>query len=96
MREQSPELKEAYATLDAAVREVIRLEGWEGLVTDWVVVAANQYFDDDGRSMTDVGHILPDGGNSIPHYRILGLLDYAATASRSAIGYVPDDDDEEG
>jgi hypothetical protein len=95
MREQSPELKEAYTALDETIREVIRLEGWEGLVTDWVVVAANQYFDDDGRSMTDVGHVLPDGGNSIPHYRILGLLDYAATGYRSGIGFVADDDEED-
>lgn len=95
MSEKSPELEKAYTALDAAIRDVIRLSAWEGLVTDWVVVAANQYIDDDGRNMTDVGHLLPDGGNTIPHYRVLGLLDYAATAARSVIGYVPDNDDED-
>lgn len=93
MKDRSPELKAAYEALDTAIRDVTRLEEWEGLVTDWVVVAANQYFGDDGRGMTDVGHLLPDGGDTIPHYRVLGLLDFAATATRSVIGYIPDDED---
>lgn len=94
MSGQSPEVKAAYEALDAAIRDVVRLEEWEGLVTDRVVVAANQFFDNDGRGMTDVGQLLPDGGNTIPHYRVLGLLDYAATAFRSEIGYVPDKDED--
>ncbi|MEV4975518.1 hypothetical protein [Streptomyces scopuliridis] len=82
-------LKEAYEYLDQAIRSVIRLEEWEGLVTDWVVIAANQYFTDDGRSMTGVGQILPDGGNSVPDYRVIGLLDVALAARRS--GYTSED-----
>jgi len=95
MKKKSPDLEQAYTTLDTAIRDVIRLEGWEGLVTDWVVVAANQYVDDAGRNMTDVGNVLPDGGDFIPAYRVLGLLDYAATAYRSAVGYASDPDDED-
>jgi hypothetical protein len=94
--EQSPELKAAYASLDEAIRTVVRLEEWtEGLVTDWVVMVANQYIDNDGRNVTQVGNLLPDGGNTIPHYRILGLLDYGATAARSAIAYATEDDEED-
>ncbi|MEU8101750.1 hypothetical protein [Streptomyces rubiginosohelvolus] len=89
-----PELKEAYERLDQAIRDVTRLNEWEGLVTDWVVIAANQYYADSGRSMTGVGQILPDGGDSVPDYRVIGLLDVALTARRA--GYAPEgsEDDE--
>lgn len=86
------QMKEAYERLDQAIRDVTRLDGWEGLVTDWVVIAANQYFADNGRSMTGVGQILPDGGDTVPDYRIIGLLDVALTARRA--GYGPEDTEE--
>lgn len=93
MTTPTAELKEARGRLDQAIRDVIRLEEWEGLVTDWVVIAANQYFDDDGRSMTAVGQLLPDGGDSVPDYRVIGLLDVALTARRA--GYAPEEDEDD-
>lgn len=93
MTAPTAELKEARGRLDQAIRDVIRLEEWEGLVTDWVVIAANQYFDDDGRSMTAVGQLLPDGGDSVPDYRVIGLLDVALTARRAE--YAPEEDEDD-
>ena len=94
MTDQEHDLKEAYERLEQAIRDVARLEEWEGLITDWVVIAANQYFADNGRSMTAVGQLLPDGGDSIPDYRVIGLLDVALAARRA--GYAPEgyEDDE--
>lgn len=86
-------LKEARERLDEAIRDVTRLEDWEGLVTDWVVIVANQYFADDGRSMTGVGQLLPDGGDSVPDYRVIGLLDVALTARRA--GYAPEESEDD-
>jgi hypothetical protein len=80
---------DAYKRLDEALREVCRLDGWEGLLTDWVVVAACQSFDANGHSITDVGQVLPGGGGDIPNYRIQGLLDYALTGYRAQVGYLP-------
>jgi len=91
---QSPELKDAYERLDEIIREVVRLEEWDGLVTDWVVVAANQYFADDGRSMTSVGQLLPGGGDSVPVYRVMGLLDFAHSAYQTSVT-TPDDGGDE-
>ncbi|MFJ1827352.1 hypothetical protein [Streptomyces sp. NPDC088178] len=87
----SPEhdLKEAYERLEQAIRDVTHLEGWKGLVTDWVVVAADQYFADNGRTMTAVGWLLPEGGDRVPHYRLVGLLDVALTACRA--GHAPEE-----
>lgn len=87
------DLREAYERLEQAIRDVTRLEEWEGLVTDWVVIAANQYFADNGRSMTGIGQILPDGGDSVPDYRVVGLLDVALTARRA--GYAPEGSEED-
>lgn len=93
MKEQSLKLKEAYERLDRTIRDVCRLEEWDGLVTDWVVVAANQYFDDNGRSMTAVGQLLPDGGDTVPTYRVMGLLDFAHSAYQTSVT-TPDDGDD--
>lgn len=90
MTGQSPELKDAYERLDQAIREVTRLEEWDGLVTDWVVVAANQYFGDDGHGMTSVGQLLPNGGDTVPVYRVMGLLDFAHSAYKNSVA-TPDD-----
>jgi hypothetical protein len=93
MTAPTPELKQAYERLDEAIRDVTRLEEWDGLVTDWVVITATQYFADTGRSMTSVGQLLPNGGDSIADYRVIGLLDVALTARRS--GYAPEESEDD-
>jgi hypothetical protein len=93
MTAPTPDLKEAYERLDQAIRDVTRLEEWQGLVTDWVVIAANQYFADNGQGMTSVGQLLPDGGDSVPDYRVIGLLDVALTARRA--GYAPEESEDD-
>lgn len=75
----------AYCRLDEALREVLAVEEYEGLLTDWVVVVACQRIEPDGQGVTQVGTVLPDGGNSLPYHRMMGLLDYALTRCRSEI-----------
>ncbi|MGW5689789.1 hypothetical protein ACWEWX_02160 [Streptomyces asiaticus] len=94
MTDQSAQLKAAYERLDECVREITRLEEWDGLVTDWVVLAASQYYSSDGRLMSDVGQILPDGGTTVPVYRIVGLLQYALMAYATSVA-APLEDDED-
>ena len=81
----SSELKAAYQRLEAAIDEVTRLEGFEGVLVEWVMVAASQRYDGDGDGITQVGVLLPDGGGQVPYHRIMGLLDYALTRQRAEI-----------
>ncbi|MFJ3278486.1 hypothetical protein [Streptomyces halstedii] len=75
--------KAAYQRLEAAVEEVCRLEGYEGVLTEWVVIAASQRFDEDGDGITQVGTLLPGGGGAIPHHRVMGLLDFIQARMRA-------------
>ncbi|MEU6520450.1 hypothetical protein ACFYOF_06170 [Streptomyces sp. NPDC007148] len=81
----SPELKAAYARLAGAIEETARLEGAEGVLTEWVVVFATQGYDDDGDGVTQIGTALPDGGGHVPYHRLMGLLDYALTRCRAVV-----------
>jgi hypothetical protein len=53
-------------------------EAW--LLSEYVVLTAQQRFDDNGDSVTAVGTILRDG--DVPLHRALGLVDYVATRLR--------------
>ncbi|WP_405461704.1 hypothetical protein OG786_29550 [Streptomyces sp. NBC_00101] len=75
----------AYRQLEAAVEEVCRLEGYEGVLTEWVVIAASQRFDEDGDGITQVGYLLPSGGGAVPHHRVMGLLDYVQARMRAEV-----------
>ncbi|MFJ3083021.1 hypothetical protein ACIPJG_25155 [Streptomyces halstedii] len=77
------EEKAAYQRLEAAVEEVCRLEGYQGVLTEWVVIAASQRFDEDGDGITQVGTLLPGGGGAIPHHRVMGLLDFIQARMRA-------------
>lgn len=79
------ELATAYEELEQAIRKVAALEGWQGLITDWAVIAAEQQLDDEGGDVTAVSRILPEGGKRVPYYRVMGLLDYALTGMRNEI-----------
>jgi hypothetical protein len=81
----SDEKKAAYRKLEEAIHEVARVEGFEGVLVEWVVVAASQRYDEDGGGITQVGTMLPDGGGAVPYHRLMGLLDYALTRCRKVV-----------
>jgi hypothetical protein len=82
---EDPELKAAYRQLEAAIQGVALLEGFQGVLTEWVLVVASQRYDADGDGITQVGTLVPDGGGHVPYHRVIGLLDYALTRSRAEI-----------
>ena len=69
--------------LENAIRAKLATLDGSGILTDWLVIAAQQDFDDEGKPTTSVGLLLPT--DSFPYYRILGLLDYAAVRYRSEL-----------
>jgi hypothetical protein len=85
MADQSSEEKAAYARLEEAIKEVGRLEGSDGVLTEWAVLATVQRYDGDGDGITQVLMLLPDGGGQTPHHRIMGLLDFQLTRMRAEI-----------
>lgn len=76
---------EAYERLARAVDDVNRLAGGKGVLTEWVVVTSTQRFEADGAAVVQVGTLMPDGGNSVPYHRLMGLLDYALTRARAEV-----------
>lgn len=67
--------EEAIANLNQALEDYYTAAGWnEGLITDSVIVSAQQIFTESGHSRTQA-YVLPLG--PIPPYRIVGLLAYA-------------------
>ena len=83
MSEPSVELKAAYQRLEAAIEDVLRLEGSDGVLTEWVLVASRQRYDHEGAS-TQVATVVPIGGG-VPYHRLMGLLDYALTRARADV-----------
>lgn len=76
--------KDATTQLEDAIRaKLATYDTGGGILTDWIVIAAQQGFDEDGDATTSVGLLLPN--DSFPMYRILGLLDYAATVERAHV-----------
>jgi hypothetical protein len=80
------EEKAAYARLDEALAEVARLEGADGVLTEWIVVYSAQHYDEDGDAVAQVGTMVPGGGGHTPFHRLMGLLDYALTRCRAEVG----------
>ncbi|MEU6376801.1 hypothetical protein [Streptomyces sp. NPDC046909] len=85
MTDDSRKLKAAYQRLEEAIDNVARLEGFEGVRTEWILVCASQRYDDEGDGITQVGTLLPDGGGQVPYHRTMGLLDYALTRMRAEV-----------
>lgn len=85
MDDQAPELKAAYQRLETAIDVVARLENFEGVMTEWVVVCASQRYTDAGDGITQVGTLLPDGGGHVQYHRVMGLLDYSLTRMRAEV-----------
>lgn len=84
MIDRTADLKAAYQRLEEAIDDVTRLEGADGVRTEWILVFATQHYDDDGDGLTQVGTVLPDSGH-VPYHRSMGLLDYALTRMRAEI-----------
>lgn len=83
---RTPEQVAADNALTAAIERVTEhvdddTDGW--VMTEYVVVAAQHRFDDDGSTVTGLV-ILSRDGDVAPH-RSLGLLDYAATRIRRTV-----------
>lgn len=79
------EKKAAYRRLEEAIEEVCRLEEYEGVPIEWVVIAASQRFDGDSGT-TQVGTLLPEGGGNVPFHRVMGLVDFVHTRLRAEAG----------
>jgi hypothetical protein len=80
---------------DRALEEAIKgaLEAHElsrGALGDYIVLTVETRFDNDGRQTTSIARLTSDDG--VPHYRLLGLLDYASTMYRDEIT-TPDDEE---
>ncbi|MFJ1993080.1 hypothetical protein [Streptomyces asiaticus] len=85
MTDPSPELKAAYQRLEDAITDVGRLEGAEGVLTEWMVVTSLQRYDADGDGLTQIATLVPEGGSQVPYHRLMGLLDYALTRMRAEV-----------
>lgn len=72
----------AYQRLEQAIADVAAIEGAEGIVTEWVLVAAFQRYEGD-EHRTQILRLLPP--NDVPYHRVMGLLDYATTLYRHEI-----------
>lgn len=79
------EKRDAYERLAVAVDDVNRLEGGDGVLTEWLLVTSTQRYDGDGDNVTQVGTLLPAGGGAVPYHRLLGLLDFAQTRMRAEV-----------
>jgi hypothetical protein len=81
--EEERQPRKAHEALEAAIRKVAEVEDYEGLLTDWCVLAALQTFDDDGHCPAAVVKLVPYGG--LANYRLMGLVDYAHAGIHNAI-----------
>ena len=81
MTDQDPDHKAAYQQLEDAILAVAEEEGFEGVITEWVVPTSHRRFDDDGTAICQNGKLLPSG--QIPHHHIMGLLDFELTRLRA-------------
>jgi len=77
-----PELVAAYARLDEAIREVIRIKAFNEdaeaaplMLADWVVLAASQGYDAEGEAISQIAHIVNE--DHMPWYRLIGLVRHA-------------------
>ena len=80
----TPNTDQAYEALESAIRATTAAENYDGLVTDWVVLAVVQQFTTDGHDSSSIVRLVPPDGR-MPYYRMLGLLDYAHAGARNEI-----------
>ena len=64
-----------YQKIEDALHAIIKLQGREGILTDYVILSAVQSIDDDGIFLTNTGwHTNPKNG--VPYHRMMGLIEY--------------------
>lgn len=88
---RTAEQKAADERLEQAIKDA--LEAYDlatGALVDVLVLTAQTRFDEDGEQYTNVARLTLGG---LPHYRILGLLDFAQTAYRGDIAMCPNDEE---
>ena len=59
------------------------LDGEGGMLSEWLCIGVRQALSDDGEHVTAVGILMSD--ESMPMYRVLGLIDYAHTVYRARL-----------
>lgn len=66
--------KEADAQLRQAIIQTLKSYGWydDRVLTDYLIVAASQGFDNDGDDTTGYNYLLPEG--QMGWHRVIGLL----------------------
>jgi hypothetical protein len=75
--------QEAAERLRRAVRDALDARGLAGgVITEFVVVAAQSRIEDDGGTSTGVYHFTSGG---VPYHRVLGLLDFTRVALRGEV-----------
>lgn len=89
----TPEQKAATERLEEAVKAALEAQGLGvGVLTEFVVVAAQARFEADGGSSTGVYYLT--SGEGVPYYRMLGLLDFAKVALCGEVQQALSGDDE--
>jgi hypothetical protein len=87
--DRTQEQCDADDALTEAITAAMAAYGFDaGLLTDYVVSVAGQKFDDNGDMAVTYGNLYRD--NSIPHYRILGLLRCATMQAERSFNQDPD------
>jgi len=83
MADDDTALRDAYNRLEKAIGDVSRIETFEGVLTEWVVVTSYQRYGDDGKAVVQIGRLVSDG--TAPYHRVMGLLDYAQALYRAEV-----------
>ena len=73
MDDRTPEQRNADRALEEAIDASAKAYGEEGLLIEWVVVAAH-HLDDGNDTFTSVNWTVSDG---LPIYRLMGLINFA-------------------
>lgn len=72
----TPEIRRAQQALDDAIKALMELHGYtgpkEGVITDWIVVVAQEGYEDDGDVKS--GYTSLYSGGSMATHKALGLL----------------------
>lgn len=66
-----------YEKMHEYVSEILREDGSNYMLSDWIVVAVSHGFDEDGEQIAEYALLHPNGGDQ--HYKSLGLIKYAET-----------------
>lgn len=82
---RTPEQKTADEALAEAVQRCRNayVEDGQGVITEFLVIYASRFWDDEGESMTAIGKLLCEPPPPLHHQ--LGMLDYVATQYRHSI-----------